>query len=307
MVAEDRARAHELTGLFDRELVEIQRLTALLLGQRVVARRHHAELALHQRLAVVARFRIEQVCGQGCVERVAGEAKPGVRQNHVDPLQIERGLRHAAVGQQRSEQLLQIAERELLRTAHVAMPDRQIHGLAGLPSERHADQRRAQRVRRAGLDRDRKGSRLTQFGRERAEALLGQDQRNLGRADRRNRLALARCSARSTRRGRRRWRRARRQRERRLAARRALGFVRQGLQLTLEAELGVEQLQRGDVAPAVGEVSLIDEDRTIVFQFDELSAEERLVLVFDQLVLQALFLDLVDALIDSVERAEFDQ
>ena len=33
VVAENRARAHELAGLFDRQLVEIQRLSALFLGQ----------------------------------------------------------------------------------------------------------------------------------------------------------------------------------------------------------------------------------------------------------------------------------
>ena len=43
------------------------------------------------------------------------------------------------------------------------------------------------------------------------------------------------------------------------------------------------------------------------FSFDELLAEKRFVLVLDQLVLQALLLDFVDALIDPCQRAEFDQ
>ena len=144
------------------------------------------------------------------------------------------------------------------------MPDRQIHGLARLPGQRQADQRRAQRVRRAGLDRDRKAVRLAQFGRQRGELLHGRDQRDLGRTARARRarswLDAARLDADpSSEPG--------CERERRLARRVcALGFVGQCLQLTLETELGVQRLQRGDVAPAVGEVRAVDDDRAIVFQ-----------------------------------------
>ncbi len=137
----------------ERDLVEAQ-LVGALAAHLGVGQRPALQVALRERVHVVAAMRLQHVRLQQGVVRDARQANSVVREHVHVVLQVLAHLAVVRALEPRFQCVQRLLERQLLRRPRVAVRQRDVAGLERFDRQRQADQSRRERIERCRLGVD---------------------------------------------------------------------------------------------------------------------------------------------------------